>query len=85
MEKVVIYTRDLCGYCTRAKRLLDNKEVEYAEYNASDDPSHREAMIKKANGKSTFPQIFIDSEHIGGCDDLMALERRGGLDVLLAG
>ncbi|MTI18261.1 glutaredoxin 3 [Rhodobacteraceae bacterium RKSG542] len=85
MADVVLYTRDFCGYCSRAKGLLEKKGVAYTEYNASTEPSYRDEMIKKAGGKSTFPQIFIGSEHVGGCDDLYALERRGALDVLLAG
>ncbi|MDD7909302.1 glutaredoxin 3 [Pseudovibrio exalbescens] len=84
MTEVVLYTRDMCGFCARAKRLLEEKGVEYTEYNASDDPTYKTEMIKKANGGRTFPQIFIGSEHVGGCDDLYALERRGQLDALLA-
>ncbi|EEA93688.1 glutaredoxin 3 [Pseudovibrio denitrificans] len=84
MAQVTIYTRDMCGYCARAKRLLDEKGVDYKEFNYSEDPTIRKEMISKANGANTFPQIFIGSEHIGGCDDLFALERRGHLDGLLS-
>lgn len=84
MANVTIYTRDMCGFCMRAKKLLDQKGVDYTEFNYSEDPTIRREMISKANGANTFPQIFIGSEHVGGCDDLFALERRGQLDPLLA-
>ena len=84
MASVVIYTRDLCGYCARAKQLLDSKGVRYVEHNASLDPGAREEMYAKANGRRTFPQIFIGATHVGGCDDLVALDRAGKLDPLLA-
>lgn len=84
MASVVIYTRDLCGYCARAKQLLDSKGVRYVEHNASSDPGAREEMYAKANGRRTFPQIFIGATHVGGCDDLVALDRAGKLDPLLA-
>jgi len=85
MPNVTIYTRLGCGYCTRAKRLLDEKGVEYTEYDASFSPELRAEMIQRANGRSTFPQIFIGDYHVGGCDDLHALEREGRLDELLFG
>ncbi|GGB61464.1 glutaredoxin 3 [Roseibium aquae] len=81
---VVIYTRQLCGFCTAAKRLLDKKGVSYREEDATFDPALRQEMIKKANGRSTFPQIFIGDVHVGGCDELHELERAGKLDSLLA-
>ncbi|WP_068310517.1 glutaredoxin 3 [Polycladidibacter hongkongensis] len=84
MANVVMYTRDMCGYCLRAKRLLEQKGVAYTEYNASDEPSYRAEMISKSGGAATFPQVFIAGEHIGGCDDLYALERRGQLDAMLS-
>jgi len=84
MKDVVIYTRKMCGFCTMAKRLLSDKGVGFREHDATFDPSLRSEMIQKANGGSTFPQIFIDDTHVGGCDDLMALERGGKLDALLA-
>ncbi|WP_068083955.1 glutaredoxin 3 [Polycladidibacter stylochi] len=84
MANTVIYTRDMCGYCAKAKRLLDQKNVDYVEYNASKDPAYRQEMISKSNGAATYPQVFIGEEHVGGCDDLYALERRGQLDALLA-
>lgn len=84
MTQVTIYTRALCGYCTAAKRLLDRKQVIYDERNASQTPQLRQEMIARSNGRTTFPQIFIGDTHIGGCDDLHALERDGRLDTLLA-
>jgi glutaredoxin 3 len=83
MNDVVIYTRDYCGYCSAAKSLLDRKGVRYTEINASADPSKRQEMMQRS-GRYTFPQVFIGSTHVGGCDDLHALDRRGGLDPMLA-
>lgn len=85
MADVTIYTRMMCGYCARAKRLLDSKGVAYTEHDASFSPELRQEMIGRAHGRSTFPQIFIGDRHVGGCDDLYALEREGRLDALLAG
>jgi glutaredoxin 3 len=85
MAPVTIYTRQLCGYCSAAKRLLDRKGVEYAERDASYSPELRQEMIQRANGRTTFPQIFIGDTHVGGCDDLHDLETRGKLDAMLAG
>ena len=84
MTSVIIYTRDLCGYCARAKALLTSKGVTFQEYNATVNPNYRGEMIEKSNGGSTFPQIFINGQHVGGCDDLHALERQGKLDPMLA-
>ncbi len=85
MSEVTIYTRALCGYCAAAKRLLDSKGVAYDERDATFSPDLRQEMMARANGRSTFPQIFIGDTHVGGCDDLHALEREGKLDPLLAG
>jgi glutaredoxin 3 len=85
MNSVTIYTRQLCAYCSAAKRLLDNKGVAYTEHDATFAPDLRTEMIQKANGRSTFPQIFIGTTHVGGSDDLHALERAGKLDALLNG
>lgn len=82
-NEVVIYTRDWCGFCTAAKSLLNKKGVAFKEHNATKTPDSRAEMIQRS-GRTTFPQIFIGSEHVGGCDDLMALERTGALDALLA-
>jgi len=83
MAKVTIYTRQLCGFCTAAKKLLSQKSANLTEHDATFDPQLRAEMIKKAQGASTFPQIFIGETHIGGCDDLFALEQAGNLDALL--
>ncbi len=85
MAEVTIYTRMMCGYCAAAKRLLDSKGVAYTEHDASFSPDLRQEMIGRANGRSTFPQIFIGETHVGGSDELHALERSGRLDALLAG
>lgn len=84
MQDVTIYTRQWCGYCTAAKRLLDEKGVAYTEHDATSAPELRNEMLAKSNGRTTFPQIFIGNRHIGGCDDLHALDRAGKLDQLLA-
>lgn len=84
MARVEIYTRMFCGYCSSAKRLLDGKGVAYEEYDLSLGGAKRAEMIERANGRSTFPQIFIDGVHVGGCDDLHALDASGKLDPMLA-
>jgi len=84
MASVTIYTRQYCGYCARAKTLLDSKGVYYVEHDATGDAQLRAEMISKAHGRSTFPQIFVGDTHVGGCDDLYALERAGKLDQMLA-
>lgn len=83
MAEVEIYTRQLCGFCTAAKRLLDKKGVTYTEYDATFDGELRKIMVQRANGRNTFPQIFAGETHIGGCDDLHDLDRSGKLDALL--
>jgi glutaredoxin 3 len=83
MAKVVIYTRPFCGYCARALGLLAEKNVDFEEIEAGMDPKLRQEMIDRS-GRSTFPQIFIDGKHIGGCDEMLALERKGDLDAMLA-
>lgn len=84
MADVVIYTRPFCGYCSRAVALLNEKDVAFEEIEAGMDPKLRNEMMEKS-GRSTFPQIFIDGKHIGGCDDLLALDRAGKLDEMLHG
>ena len=85
MPAVTIYTKPFCPYCSRALALLAQKGVDFQEIDdAYADPSKKRDMVKKAGGGSTFPQIFIGERHIGGCDEMMALERRGELDKLLA-
>lgn len=83
--KVEIYTWSFCPFCIRAKSLLDKKGVEFTEYSIDGDEQARSAMTQRANGRRSLPQIFIDDRHIGGCDDLYALEEKGKLDVLLEG
>lgn len=83
MADVTIYTRLGCGYCTAAKRLLDRKGVAYTEHDASFSPELRQEMMQRS-GRTTFPQIFVGSTHVGGCDDLHALDDAGKLDPLLA-
>ena len=85
MAEVTIYTRMMCGYCAAAKRLLDRKGVSYTEHDASFSPELRQEMIQRANGRSTFPQIFIGQTHVGGSDELHQLESEGRLDALLEG
>ncbi len=84
MVDVTIYTRMMCGYCMAAKRLLDRKGIAYVEHDASFSPQLRREMISRANGQTTFPQIFIGVRHVGGSDELHELERAGKLDRLLA-
>lgn len=85
MAEVVIYTKPGCPYCIRAKALLDRKGATYEEIIASNDPEKKAEMVQRSNGKMTFPQVFINDQHIGGCDDLHAVEAKGELDALLAG
>ena len=82
MTQVTIYTKPYCPYCIRAVSLLEKKGVEFTEIEAAFDPEKRAEMMQRS-GRSTFPQIFIGDRHIGGCDDMMALEREGRLDPLL--
>lgn len=84
MKPVEIYTSPLCGYCHAAKRLLNQKGVSFSEVNVLEHPERKAEMIQRANGGRTVPQIFIGETHVGGCDDLFALEQAGRLDPLLA-
>lgn len=84
MASVVIYTRQFCGYCSAAKKLLDSKGVSYVEHDATFAPELRQEMIGRSNGRTTFPQIFINDVHVGGCDEVHALDRDGRLDAMLA-
>ncbi|MEP7452067.1 glutaredoxin 3 [Phyllobacterium sp. SB3] len=83
MVDVTIYTRNGCGYCTAAVSLLKKKGVAFVEHNASVEPNARQEMLARANGRTTFPQVFIGKTHVGGCDDLFALEDQRRLDGLL--
>jgi glutaredoxin 3 len=84
MPTVEIYTTRYCPYCISAKALLDRKQVKYVEIDVSGDPQGRAKMVERANGRMTVPQIFIGATHVGGSDDLHALERAGKLDPLLS-
>ena len=84
MAKIEIYSTSTCPYCVRAKALLDAKDVDYQEINVTGDDAAREALLIKAEGRRTVPQIFINDRGIGGYDDLRALEESGELDKLLA-
>lgn len=83
MASILIYTKAFCPYCTRAKRLLDEKGAAYEEIDISMGGPKRQEMLAKSNGRTTVPQIFIGDTHVGGSDDLAALEREGRLDALL--
>jgi glutaredoxin 3 len=85
MQSVEIYTSPLCGYCHAAKRLLTQKGVSFSEIDVLAQPDRKPEMIQRANGGRTVPQIFIGTTHVGGCDDLFALESAGKLDALLKG
>jgi glutaredoxin 3 len=82
---IEIYTRPGCGYCSAAKSLLARKKAEFTEFDVAVDPAFRQEMFDRAGAGSTFPQIFIGDTHVGGCDELYALDREGRLDSLLAG
>jgi glutaredoxin 3 len=84
MAKVTIYSSMFCSYCVRAKQLLTKKRVEFEEIDVVSEPDRRKEMIDRAGGAKTTPQIFVGETHVGGCDELYALEQVGGLDPLLA-
>ena len=84
MATVEIYTKWTCPFCARAKALLNKKGAAFEEYEISRDREKRSEMIERSGGRTTVPQVFIDGKHIGGSDDLAALETKGGLDALLA-
>lgn len=83
MAQIEIYTKAFCPYCVRAKALLADKGADYREIDVTMDRAGFDAMVERANGRRTVPQVFIDGRHIGGSDDLAALDARGGLDPLL--
>lgn len=83
MSQVTIYTKAYCPYCVRAKSVLDKKGVAYQEVRIDEQPELRPQMIERAGGRTTVPQIFIGAQHIGGCDDMLALDAAGKLDPLL--
>ena len=83
MNKIVIYTTPICGYCVQAKRLLTRKGVSYEEIDVSRNPEQRRTMVQNSGGRMTVPQIFVNGDHIGDCDEIYALDRAGKLDSLL--
>ncbi len=85
MHAIEIYTSPLCGYCHAAKRLLRDKGADFTEIDLAAEPGRRAEMIGRTGGRRTVPQIFIGESHVGGCDELYALDRTGGLDPLLNG
>lgn len=84
MANVEIYTTKVCPYCVRAKNLLNAKDVDFVEHDLTGKDEEREALLKRSNGMRTVPQIFINGQHIGGCDNLYELEEKGELDKLLS-
>ena len=84
MAHVTIYTRPFCGYCARALSVLGEKGADFTEVEAGMDPALRKEMMDRSGGRATFPQIFVGEQHIGGCDEMMALDRDGKLDALLS-
>ncbi|HVY12182.1 MAG TPA: glutaredoxin 3 [Alphaproteobacteria bacterium] len=84
MAKVTVYSGPGCPYCDRAKALLKSKGVNFEDFNVRADPAKFDEMLKISNGRKTIPQIFINGQHVGGCDDLMALNSAGKLDAMLA-
>ena len=85
MKPVTIYTKPFCPYCSRALNVLRAKGAEVSEIEAGYDPKLRQEMLSRSGGASTYPQIFIGDRYVGGCDDMLALDRQGLLDGLLAG
>lgn len=84
MADITIYTKDYCPYCVKAKKLLEIKKQQFKEIDITHDPDTAAKMVEKAGGRRTVPQIFINGQHVGGCDDLYALNDKGELDKLLA-
>ncbi len=83
MAKIEIYSSPLCGFCHHAKRLLESKNVEFEDINVMMNRDRMAEMVERAGGRTSVPQIFIDDRHVGGCDDLYALEDKGALDAML--
>jgi len=83
MAQVELYTTMWCPFCARARALLERKGVAYTNIDLDEEPNRRDEMVRRSGGRRTVPQIFIDGEHIGGCDDIIALDRAGGLDPKL--
>lgn len=85
MAEIEIYTTEVCPYCVKAKKLFQKKGVEYTEIDVTTDDGLRQYMTNRSGGRRTVPQIFINGTHVGGCDDLYALDKEGRLDPMLAG
>jgi glutaredoxin 3 len=83
VPEITVYSGPFCPYCTKAKALLDKKNVSYEDFNVKEDSAKFDEMLSRSNGRKTIPQIFINGQHIGGCDDLYALDAAGKLDALL--
>ena len=81
--KIEVYSGDYCPYCVRAKSLLKQRSLEFIEYNVQQEPDKRAEMMKRSNGGRSIPQIFINDKHVGGCDDLYALDKKGKLEEWL--
>ena len=84
MAEIELYYRDFCGFCARAERLLQSKNVEYKRINIWEVDGAKEEMVQRSGGRTTVPQVFIDGKHVGGSDDLFALESQGKLDAMIA-
>ena len=83
MPEVTVYSTSMCPYCIRAKKLLDSKNIKYTEIRVDENPERREEMVKRANGRTSVPQIFIDDYHVGGFDDMVELDLDDELDPML--
>ena len=83
MSEVVVYSTRRCGFCVRAKMLLDDQDIPFREIDVSDDPIQRAALVQRSAGQRTVPQIFVGTTHVGGFTELLALQRSGGLEALL--
>ncbi|MGB1147279.1 MAG: glutaredoxin 3 [Alphaproteobacteria bacterium] len=84
MAEIELYYRDFCGFCARAERLLQSKNVDYKRINIWEVDGAKEEMVQRSGGRTTVPQVFIDGKHVGGSDDLFALESQGKLDAMIA-
>jgi len=85
LPEITIYSSPFCGYCSAAKRLLRSKQLDFIEIDVLIEPERRQEMVARSNGRATVPQVFVGDKHIGGFDDLSALDAAGELDALLAG
>lgn len=83
--KIEVYSGDYCPYCVRAKSLLKQRGLDFVEYNVQQDPDKKTEMMKRSNGSRSIPQIFINDQHVGGCDELYTLDKKGQLDAWLGG